>query len=497
MPLKPPYLAFDLGASSGRAVLGNFHRGQLTLEEIHRFQNKAIHLHGGVYWDFFALWENILASLRICAEQGHTRLAGIGLDTWGLDSGLIGRDGKLLGNCFCYRDPRTEKLAKTVAAKISDSELSRLTGSGFQPIWSLGQMIALKNSGSGVIDIADKWLMMPDLFRYFLCGQQAGELTIASTSQMLNVRTRKWIPKLFRLFNLPRRIMPEVVEPGTVAGQLLPELCQTTGIKSAPVITVAGHDTAAAAAAAPQQNPDTPFISLGTWAIFGLINDGPITSDKAMECGLVNEFGLDCMLTVRNLMGLYLFENLRRAWQQKGVNMSYTQMVKLAAAAKPFKVILDVNSPSFFLSHDPEVSVKTFLRRTGQKPTLTKGEVIRVLLEGLAFSCRESLIDMKDVTGRHYPRLQIIGGGIRNRLLCQMITDALGIPVTTGPAEATTAGNICTQALATGQLSSVSDIAKVIKSSFKLTEYKPRATEQWEKQFPAYQRIREKSKRLN
>ena len=357
-------------------------------------------------------------------------------------------------------------------------------------------MLALKNSGTKALDIADKWLMMPDLFRYFLCGQQGCELTIASTSLLLDMSTKKWIPKLFRLFNLPRRIMPQVTEPGTVAGPLLGEIAAATGIKSAPVIAVPGHDTAAATAAAPEQNAAHPFLSLGTWAVFGLINDKPIVSDKALACEFINEYGFNSMLCVRNLMGLYLFENLRRAWQHKGLSMTYAQMVKLAAQAKPFKVILDVNSPLFFLSDDPEVSIKDFLRRTGQKTSLTRGETIRILLEGVVFACRQALINMKEVSNQDFAKLQILGGGTRNRLLCQMLSDGLGIAATAGPAEATAAGNIATQAVATGQLSNVEDISGLIKKSFTLKQYKPRATEHWEKKFPAYQEIMKKSKRL-
>ena len=496
MKAGKPYLAFDLGASSGRAVLGQISRGQLALTEINRFSNKPVHLHGGVYWDFLSLWENVLASLRLCADQGHTRLAGIGLDTWGVDSGLIGKDGKLLGNCFCYRDPRTEKLGRTVAAKISDRQLHKLTGFPFWPITGFGQMIALQKSKSGLLDMAEKWLMMPDLFRYFLSGQQGCELTIASTSQLLNLKTKKWVPRLFQQFNLPRRIMPKVIEPGTVAGPLLEEIAATTGIKSAPVIAVTGHDTAAAAAAACEQNQRNPFLSLGTWAVFGLIAEGPIDSDEAFTRGFVNEFGFESMLCVRNLMGLYLFENLRRAWQRKGVELSYAQMVKLARQAKPFKVILDLNSPLFFLSDDPEISIRDFLKRTGQRISLTRADTVRILLEGIVFGCRQAFVDMKTITESQFEKLQIVGGGTRNGLLCQMLADGLGMPATAGPAEATTAGNIAIQALAAGQLRNSGAISGMIEKSFKLQQYKPRDTEKWEENFPAYQEIVRRSKKL-
>ena len=488
------YLGLDFGASSGRAILGYLKNNKLTLEEINRFPNGPVELNGTWYWNFLSLWANVIESLRLCADRGITNLAGIGVDTWGVDSGLIGRDGRLLANCLCYRDSITENIEKVITKKIKNKELYNLTGFPVGRVTSLAQMVAWKNNrGFKMFESAEKWLMMSDLFRYFLSGHSACELTHSGTTQLVDLRTRRWSPKLYRLFNLPMRLMPQIVKPGTVAGPLLPRVCEQTGLKSATVIATPGHDTASAAAAIPLVDEDSAFLICGTWSILGIISKKPITTAKSFKYGFVNEFGVESVLVVRNLMGMYLFENARRAWLATGEKLSYAQMVKEAAKAKPFKAILNLDSPLFFASSNAEQSIRTFLRKTGQNPNLSRGEIIRSLFEGLVFSYMENFANLEDVMGRKFKKISMLGGASRNELLCQMVSDATGLEILAGPAEATIAGNLATQAWATGQLKKADDIRSLVRNSFDLKNYKPKKTTVWTEKLNRYKEIVKKS----
>ena len=491
------YLAIDLGASSGRVVLGFLDRKQLILQEIHRFINRPVQLNDTLCWNVMSLWENIVKSLRICAEKGYQQLSGIGFDCWGSDYALLCEGGQLLSPCVHYLDKRTEKIEKVISCKIKNGDLYRLTGFPISRFPSMAQLVSVKNDPlSKLLTLAHKWLLISDLFRYFLCGQQKSELTAASSSQLLNLRTANWCSKLFKLFHLPLRIMPDIIKPGTITGKLKPDVCSNTGLKPAPVIAVPGHDTACAAAALPLIEPDSAFLICGTWSIFGLVNNKPITTDKALRLGFINEFGLDSVLFVKNMMGLYLIESLRRTWQQEGTSISYAQIIREAVQAKPFKVVLDVNCPLFFAQSNPLESLNSFLRNSNQTKSFTRGEMIRALLEGMVFAYRESLTDLEEVTGRKYGKLCMVGGGVRNRLLCQMIADGLNIEVVAGLPEATVVGNLATQALATGQIGNSVDIRNVIANSFKLQKYKPKTTKDWDKKFSVYKEIVKESKAL-
>ena len=494
---KRVYLGFDLGASSGRAVLGVLAGQQLRIEEIHRFGNAPLELGGTLYWDFLALWQNVIDSMRICARRGQAKVSAIGIDTWGVDCGFLGADGKLIANPLCYRDGITEGVERVITSKVGTRRLYELTGLALTRVSTLAQLVGLSRSPSKVmLKSAQTLLMMSDLFRYFLCGHKAVELTAAGSSQLANVRSAKWSAKLFSALGLPRRIMPKIASPATVAGKLLGELSAQTGIGPTPVVTVAGHDTASAAVAAPFVEEDCAFISTGTWSALGVVLDRPITTPAALTRGFMNEFGLDSMLFVRNMMGLYIFENLRRTILRAGEKVSYPQMIRQAARARPFRRLLDVNSPMFFIVEDPRGPIREFLRRTGQGDRITRADITRALLEGLAWSYRESFGHLEEVTGRTFRRVCVLGGGSRNAMLCQLVADATGLEVIAGPAEATMAGNLAIQALATGQLRRPEDIRELVRNSFKLRTYKPQSTEIWDRHAERYARIAEKSRKL-
>ena len=490
------YLAFDLGASSGRAVLGCLSGLKLQIKEINRFANAPVLFNASLYWDVLALWRNMLDSMRICVQGGYAQLAGIGVDTWGVDFGLLGKDGKLLGNPICYRDGITKNMDKLICSKIPAERIYQLTGLAAGRVTTLAQLMGISQGASSFrLSQARTLLMMPDFFRYLLSGDKGVELTVIGSSLLTNIRTGKWCSEIFTKLRLPKRVMPKIVQPASVVGNLRKDVCEITGLdERTPVIAVASHDTCSAAAAVPFVDDQTAFISSGTWSVLGLIQKKPITSSQALGVGFVNEFSLDSILFVKNMMGLYLFENLRRTLVGQGQKITYSQMIKAASQAKPFARFLDISSPVFFVSDDPVASANQFLSATGQKQLRSWTQLARTLLESLAFSYRQTLVDLELITGKTIRRICVVGGGSRNKLLCQMTADATGLEVIAGPAEATVVGNLGAQALAIGQLSKPEDIRELVRNSFSLKTYKPRDRKSWDKNFVRYTAIVAKSK---
>ncbi|MDO8302644.1 MAG: FGGY-family carbohydrate kinase, partial [Sedimentisphaerales bacterium] len=323
----------------------------------------------------------------------------------------------------------------------------------------------------------------------FLCGQKGVDITAAGSSALTDVNSRKWCPKIFKQFGIPIRMMPPLVEPGMLAGQLLPEVCRQTGLKTAAVAVVAGHDSLSAAAAIPIVDKDCAFLNCGTWSVLGIVSDKPVASEDACKRGFINELGLESVVFVKNMMGLYLFENLYRCLRQENPGLTYERMVADASKAKPFEVFLDIGAPIFFVSDDPRVSVEAFLRQTRQKVRPNSGQIIRAILESLAFSYKMALGNLEYLTGRQFGKISMAGGGIRNELLCRMTADATGCEVIAGPAEATLAGNIAAQAMAAGKLKNAAAIRLLILNSFTLKTYKPTATTVWDRNFDKYQKL--------
>ncbi|MFH1616409.1 MAG: FGGY-family carbohydrate kinase [Planctomycetota bacterium] len=491
------YLALDLGASSGRAIAGTLDKGMLSIKPVNRFTNGYFELGETLYWNFIGLWADVVQSMKRCAELGYTKLAGIGVNTWGVDYGLIGSDGQLVSNPVCYRDKSTKGMPEVIASKISDEQIYKITGLAPGRVATLPQLVAVSHgSGTYRLKTAKRLLMMPGLFRYFLCGDCSVELSAAGSSLMLDIRSGKWSTKILRSFGIPAGLLPDVIKPGRIVGKLKAALAGQTGLNQAPIVAVAGHDTLSAGAAIPYIDDDCAFIICGTWSVAGQILDRPITTLQALRHGFVNEPGLESILFARNMMGLFVFEALHRSLERKGEKVSYAAMVKAASAAKPFKGFLDMNSPLFFVTADPEEDVKKFLSGTCQKVSLKKGELIRSILEGLAFSYREALQQLGEITGNKLNRICLVGGGTRNNLLCQMAADATGLEVLAGPAEATIAGNLGVQALATGLLKTPTDIRELVRRSFKIDIYKPENTQLWVKHYDKYMDIRKKSKNI-
>ena len=493
---KKTYLGFDLGASSGRAVLGFIDKKKLKTDEIHRFPNEHICLGGSLYWNFIALWKNFREALKICDRNGYNKLEGIGIDTWGVDFGLIGSDGKLVGRPLCYRDECTKGIDRLIDKRIGKEKIYNITGISLTRVASLPQLVAMKCSESSVrFKIAKSFLMMPDLFRYFLGGDISVEKTIAGSSQLLNIKTGKWSNTILKEFRIPRRIMPNIIEPGTITGKLKADLAKQYKLNQSLIIAVAEHDTPSAFAAAPYSDEETIIINCGTWSVIGQNFASPNLTDKAFKSGFVNEPGFQSVLFVQNLMGLYLFENLKRELESKGQKISYSQMVRMARKAKPFKNYLHTNTPMLFAAKEPLGLVKEYLKKTNQRAAKTES-IIRLLLEGLVFSYKSSIDKLKEITGKDYKRICMIGGGTQNTLLCQMTADATGLEVIAGPSEATVTGNFAIQAFATGQLKSSEQIREMVQASFVLKTYKSRETALWDSKYPHYKQIEKKSIKL-
>lgn len=489
------YLGFDFGATSGRAVIGRLADRRLSIKEIHRFANAPVEASGALRWDFPGLWRQVIETLRICGARGYTPLSGIGIDTWGVDFGLLGNDGELIANPRCYRDRITAGSVEAIARAVGTERVYKLTGLAPGRVSTLAQLVGLRRSSDKAgLERAATLLMMPDLFRFRLCGHKSVERTIAGSSILVDLRTGTWSNVLFKCLGLPRRIMPELTPPATVVGRLHSELAATAGINRARVVAVCGHDTLSAAAAAPYVDAETAFISSGTWSVVGVIRQEPITTLQAMRLGYVNETGLDSILFAKNMAGLYLLENLRRYLERQGERLSNATMIQTAVKAKPFAGYLDVNAPEFFVCNDPAATITRFLRRTGQKPVRGWPATARLIIEGVAWSFRQAMAELAELTGAQFKRICLVGGGSRNRLLCQMTADATGLPVLAGPSEATVAGNLAVQALATGRLKGPESVRELVGNSFEPESFMPRNTALWEKHAGVFREIVKRAK---
>ena len=492
------YLGLDLGASGGRAVAGTLQGGRLHLEEVHRFSNGPILLGKTLYWDFLGLWDNVLKALRLCAARG-IRVSCVGIDAWGADFGLLDGEGSLLANPVCYRDARTAGSESILARRISPRRVYDIVGQAPHRVHNLAQLVTMSRSKAGrdLLGLSRCFLPVADLLRYFLCGRRSAELTTAGSCQMLDLRTRRWSRTVIDACGIPRRILPPLVQAGTLTGPLRPELAEIVRSTKTQVAAVAGHDTASAVAALPCVDDDCAFLSCGTWSVVGTISDRPVRASRALDKGFINQVGLDGTFFSRNLMGLHLFETLRRDYAQGGEALTYRQTLEEAAAAKPFAGVLNLNCPLLFYSVGQVLKgTRQFMRISGQRANLTRGQVFRLLLEALAFTYRQTLEDLALLTGRRFLRLGVVGGGTHNGLLCQMTADATGLEVMAGPAEATVMGNLAVQAMACGQVKNAAGVRRLVRDSSDIKRYRPRDASGWDRQYSRYLRVLDQTRNL-
>ena len=468
-------LGFDFGASSGRAMLGVYDGRTLELREIHRFLNEPVMLGDQYVWDLPRLFLEVKEGLRKAAKEG-VRIDGIGIDTWGVDFGLLGKNGHLLGMPVHYRDARTEGMMEKAFETVSKKEIFERTGLAFQSFNTLYQLLAMKEQGDEALEAADTLLFMPDLIAYLLTGEKATEYTIAYTSQMIDPSTRSWDKELLKKLGLPAGILTEIQPAGTVRGLLKEEIARETGLPQVPVIAVASHDTASAVAAVPAEKGSRfAYISSGTWSLLGAELKSPLCREEVMQANYTNEGGL-CGTTrlLKNIMGLWIIQECKRAWDREGAEIGFGEIVKLAEAAPAFKSVIDVDDPCFMAPGGMPERIQDYCRRTNQPVPETRGEIARVVYEGLALKYRWAIERLeKDLLGHQIDVLYIVGGGSKNEMLNRFTAQAIGRKVVAGPSEGTVIGNLLVQAMALGAIDGLDALREVVACSFENKTYLP------------------------
>lgn len=471
-------LAFDFGASSGRAIIGCFDGDKITLEEVHRFSNDPVSVGGTVYWDVLRLFYEI--------KQGiiKAKIAGgfdsIGIDTWGVDFGLIDSEGKLMENPVHYRDARTAGLVDEAFKTMPKEKLYGITGIQFMELNTLFQLISLKKYRPWMLERADKMLFMPDLFGYMLTGKMCAEYSIASTSQLIDLDKRTWSKEILDAFGIKESVFAPLVQPGTVLGELSKEICEECGVDPVPVISVCGHDTQSAITSVPCENGDFAFLSSGTWSLFGTELDKPIVNETSMNINITNEGGFDGSTGfLKNIIGLWLIQESRRQWKREGKEYSYADLEKLALAAEPFKCFIDPDAPEFVPHGNIPERVREFCRKTGQYVPETVGEIMRCIYESLAMKYRLTFEKLRECTERDYPVIHVIGGGTKDGLLCQMTANSCDRTVKAGPIEATVMGNVAVQLMSDGSVKNIGQARKIVADSSELKTFEPKDTDKW------------------
>lgn len=468
-------LAFDFGASSGRAILAEFENGQLTYQEVHRFENCPREADGHFRWDFADLMANVRLGIEKAGE-----FDSIGFDTWGVDFGLLDENGELLGDPVHYRDSRTEGMVEKALQTMPADALYAATGIQIMGINTLFQLLAVQESDPETWSRAKRLLFMPDLFAHALCGSDACETTIASTSQLLDPHTRGWSRPVLDAFDIPHSLFAPLVDSSIVVGQY----------KGAKVIAVAGHDTQCAVAAMPAPEENAAFLSCGTWSLLGCELDAPVLNDRSRLLALSNEQGANGKINyLKNIIGLWLIQESRRQWRREGQEYSYADLEKLALEATPLRSFIDPDDPAFTPPGDIPGRVREFCRRTGQPVPETVGEIMRCIYESLALKYRFALDQLSQATGKHFSSLHILGGGTKDGLLCRMTADCTGIPVIAGPVEATALGNILIQLVALGEVKDIEEGRALIAATEPVKRFAPSTQDDWNRAYETYKTI--------
>lgn len=481
------YMAIDLGAESGRATLGEFDGDRLHLVEVHRFPNSPVRLPDGLHWDVLRLLNEIKDSIGLVARKQSKQLASIGLDTWGVDFGLLDRQGGLLSNPYHYRDNRTNGMIEEAFRRLPREQIFELTGIQFMPINSLYQLLSMVVSQSPLLDATETFLTIPDLFNYWLSGEMLCEFSNATTTQCFNPRLQTWSEPLFSAMGIPRHIFPQIIAPGTILGPLLHEVAEETGANAVPVIAPACHDTGSAVAAVPATGKNFAWISSGTWSVMGSESPEPIINQSSLKFNFTNEGGVNGTFRFsKNIAGLWLMQECRRTWITQGEEHSYDELTQWAAKTAPFESLIDPDYSEFAKPGDMPARIQAYCQHTSQPVPKSKGAIVRCVLESLAFKYRFVLERLESMVGGRLEPLHIVGGGTKNRLLNQFTADATGRQVITGPVEATAIGNTLMQAIALKHINSLAEGRQVVARSFELETYEPRDRQQWD---DVYQRF--------
>ena len=475
-------LAVDLGASSGRVMLGSFDGEKISVEELHRFSNDPVILGKTMYWDFLRLFHEIKQGL--IKSKVYGKIDSISVDTWGVDFGILDEEGNLLENPVHYRDARVTGMLEQ---SFDKDRFYQITGNQFMEINTVFQLLYLSLNRKRQLDLADSLLMMPDLFNYYLSGEKCCEYSAASTTQLLDAVRKEWSGEVIEKLQLPGRLLQKIVPSGTPVGMLRPEICEELGVEPMKVVAGAGHDTQCALAAVPTGEKDFIFISCGTWSLFGTELDTPIINEKSTRFNITNEGGVGGKISfLKNIIGLWLIQESRRQWMREGKEFSFGELEKLAASEEPFRSLIDPDAPEFAPSGNVPRRIREFCKRTGQPVPETEGQLVRCINESLALKYRMALEEIKECTGKEYPVIHMVGGGTQSALLCQLTADACKCSIYAGPIEATVYGNIAIQLMAEGVIGSLEEIRSVIKASEDIRRFEPQKPDEWEAVYRKY-----------
>ena len=472
--------AVDLGAQSGRVAVGRFDGERLGVTEVHRFPNVPVRTRGTLNWDILRLFQDVLDGLGAAAsEAGH--VDSVAVDSWAVDFALIDSNGRLVQNPVHYRDARRARAMDGVLRRVPARELYERTGIQLLPINTVFELGAMASEGDPALETAETMLLIPDLVHYWLCGASTSEFTNATTTQCFDPHTGGWAADLLERLDVPTRLLPDIVQPGTKLAPLSRPVAEETALGDAEVVAVATHDTGSAVAGVPFRRPGSVYISAGTWSLVGLEVKAPVITDAAFAANLTNEGGVDgTFRLLRNITGLWLIHECRRVWAQEGKEHSFDQLIALAKDAPALQSLIDPNDAAFNDPGDMPARVRAFCAHTGQTEPVDPGAVVRCILESLALKHAQTIDVLASVTGVSPREIHVVGGGARNELLCRWTADAAGLPVLAGPEEATLLGNMLVQAMALGEISSLAEGRQVISASVVPTTYEPQETSKWQ-----------------
>lgn len=479
-------LAYDFGASSGRAMLGEIEDGKLKIQEIHRFNNDPVVFSNHIQWDFLRLCYEVKQGLLKCKNSGF-KIESIGVDTWGVDFGILDKDGELISNPYTYRDIRTKGMIEECFKIVPEKELFQSTGCQTAIYNTIYQLISLIKNKKLELREGETLLLMPDLFNYMLTGEKYSEYTEVTTTQLYDYEKGDWNYSIIKKLGIKENIFTKIIKPGEVVGTIRKSLLEELNIEDTKVIAVGGHDTASAAIAVPYEGDDHVFISSGTWSLLGIENEKALTSEEVLKYGFTNEgSATGKVLLLKNIMGLWIVQECRRAWIKEGIEIGFAEMVNKALEVENESYI-DPDDELFYGPNNMPNKVKEFCKRTNQKVPETMGEIVRCVEESLAFKYRWSIEKLEEITERKINGINMVGGGIQDKLLCQVTANATGRTVFAGPVEATAIGNIMIQAISLGKVKDLAHAKEIIRNSFEIKEYTPK--EEWDNKYKKYLKI--------
>ena len=477
------FAAIDLGATSGRVILATLAEGKISMEEIHRFADPIIQMQGHFYWDFPAIYKSVVEGLAKIAARG-VAIESIGIDTWGVDFALFGKDGALLRLPYCYRDPHTTDAPEEFFKRMPRKVLYEKTGIQIMNFNSVFQLDTLRRNACSALEVADKILFIPDALAYLLTGEQVTEYTIASTAQMIDPRSKQWDSDIMDMLGLSAEKFGRMIMPGQQIGVLTPEVQRLTGLGAVPVVAVASHDTGSAVAAVPMEDECSAYLSSGTWSLMGIESAEPIISERSFELNFTNEGGIEGTIRVlKNICGMWLLERCRAEWPEMG----YAELIAAAESEQPFRSLINPDAKCFANPESMTAAIVCYCKATNQPQPENVGQFVRCIFESLAMRYRQVVEMLRELSPVAIERLYVIGGGARNQMLNQYSANAIGIPVETGSSESTSVGNVMMQAKWAGVVETISQMRQMIRESLEDSQhYEPKQSEVWSKAYEKY-----------